>query len=187
MTTLRGAIGITVAVLFLAVTLSAQTTKKEEVAGVAKVTTEKITGEVVQVEGNHLLARMPGGQYRMFTIQPGRQFIIDGQSKQLSDLRPGTVLTATATTTTASVTERTTTITSGTVWFVSGNKLIVTLDNGENREFTVPDDFKFNVEGNKEATVRDLRKGMKISATKIVSEPRTQITTDVVVTGQAPK
>jgi hypothetical protein len=185
---MRGAIGISVAMMFLAVTLQAQTTKKEETTGVAKVTTEKITGEVVQVEGNHLVAKMqPSGQYRMFTIQPGRQFIIDGQSKQLSDLKPGTVLTATTTTTTQSVTDRMTTVTNGTVWFVSGNKLIVTLENGENREFNVPDDFKFTVEGNKEATVRDLRKGMRISATKIVSEPRTQISTDLVVTGQAPK
>jgi hypothetical protein len=173
----------------LAVGVQAQTTtKKTEPAGEAKVTKEQITGEVVQVEGNHLVAKMqPSGQYRMFTIAPGRRFIIDGQSKQLGDLKPGTVLTATTTTTTQPAADRTTTVTNGTVWFVSGNKLIVTLENGENREFNVPDDFKFTVEGNKEATVRDLRKGMKVSGTRIVSEPRTEISTDIVVTGKAPK
>jgi hypothetical protein len=35
--------------------------------------------------------------------------------------------------------------------------------------------------------VQDLREGMKLSATKIVSEPRTEISKETVVTGKSPK
>ncbi len=45
--------------------------------------------------------------------------------------------------------------------------------------------YRFNVDG-KPASVHDLRKGMHISAQKIVEEPRTEIASDTVVTGTAP-
>ena len=134
------------------------------------------------VDSNVLLARMqPSGQYRMFNIQPGQQFIIDGKSKQLTDLTPGTFLTATATTTTQPITVRTTTVTNGTVWYVQGNYVVLSLENGETREYTVPDSFTFTSEG-KPATVKDLRKGMRVSATKIVAEPTAQISKEIVIT-----
>ena len=113
----------------------ATTSKVTEAAGNAKVTQEQITGEVVLVEGNWLLVKLqPSGQYRYFDIPPGRQFIIDGTAKLISDLRPGTVLRATAITTTQPIVVRTTTVTNGTVWYTSGNYVILTLPSGENRE-----------------------------------------------------
>ncbi len=48
------------------------------------------------------------------------------------------------------------------------------------------DDYKFTVDGNKNATVFDLKKGMTISAERIVEEPRTEIAVNTVVNGQAP-
>ena len=171
-----------------AVGLRAQTTtsKVTQAAGEAKVTTEQITGEVVQVEGNWLLVKLPPNHYRYFNLPPGRQFIIDGQTKLISDLRPGTVLTATATTTTQSVIVRTTSVINGTVWYASGNYVILTLPSGENREYNVPPSFRFTVEG-KPSSVTDLRKGMKVSAEKIVEEPRSEISTKTVITGKAPR
>ncbi len=172
-----------------AVGLRAQTTtsKVTETAGDAKVTTEQITGEVALVEGNRLVVKLePKGLFRYFDIPAGRQFIIDGQTKLISDLRPGTVLTATATTTTQPVTVRTTTVTNGTVWYVSGNYVILTLASGENREYNVPPTFRFVVEG-RPASVSELRKGMKVSGEKIVEEPRTEISVKTVITGKAPK
>ena len=77
-------------------------------------------------------------------------------------------------------------MTNGTVWYVSGNYVVVTLENGENREYTVPASYKFVVNG-KPASVSELRKGMKVSGTKIVAEPRTEIATQTVITGKAPK
>ena len=83
----------------------------------------------------------------------------------ISELRPGTVLTATATTTAQPLIVRTTSVINGTVWYVSGNYVILTLPSGENRDYIVPRSFRFIVEG-KPASVTDLRKGMKVSGGK---------------------
>jgi hypothetical protein len=185
--TSRLGIMICVALLALAAGLGAQATTTTKEAGKTEVTTEQITGEVVLVDQNILLARMqPSGQYRMFNIQPTQQFMIDGKSKRLADLTPGTFLTATAITTTQPITVRTTTVTNGTVWYVQGNYVIITLDNGQQREYNVPDGFAFTAEG-KPATIKDVRKGMKISATKIVAEPTHEISKEIVITGKGPR
>jgi hypothetical protein len=103
----------------MAAGLHAQTTTTTREAGTAQVTTSQMTGEVVLVDGNILLARMqPSGQYKMFNTQPGVQLTVDGKPKTLKDLTPGTILTATTTTTTQPITVRTTTVTNGTVWYV---------------------------------------------------------------------
>jgi hypothetical protein len=39
----------------------------------------------------------------------------------------------------------------------------------------------------KPATVKDLRKGMKVSATKIVAEPTHEISKEIVITGKGPR
>jgi len=160
---------------------------KENLRGTPDVKTVSMTGEVVRVQGDTLLAKMePLGNYSVFNVQPGREFIIDGQTKHIMDLQPGTVLTATITTTTTPVTMRTTETLNGTVWWAQGNYVVLTLPNGQNHEYKVPDTFQFMVEG-KPATVKDLRQGMKVTATKIVEEPFTEISTQASVTGRAPK
>jgi hypothetical protein len=146
-----------------------------------------MSGEVVQVDGDKLAVKMhPGGEIRLFNVQPGRQFIIDGQTKLIGDLKPGTTLKATIATKTQSVTVRTMTVTNGTVWYREGNYVIITLENGENREYKVPADFKFTSNG-RSVGVGELRKGMKVSATKIVAEPVTEISTHTTITGSAPR
>ena len=163
------------------------TSQTEKVAGEAKVETVKMTGEVVWVQGDWLFAKMqPLGNYSLFNVKPGREFVIDGQTKHISDLKPGTILTGTITTRTTPVTLRTTNTLSGTVWHVQGNFVVLTLPTGENKEYRVPDSFKFNVEG-KPASVTELRTGMKVTATKITEEPQTEISTDTQITGTAPK
>jgi hypothetical protein len=62
----------------------------------------------------------PTGRYSVFEVQPGREFMIDGQKKLIGDLQPGTVLTAMVVTKTTPVTMRTTSTLNGTVWFVQG-------------------------------------------------------------------
>ena len=177
------------AVMTLAAGLEAQTTttKATEPGGASTSTTTSITGEVVLVERNWLLTKiLPNGGYRWFNVQPGRQFTIDGQTRLIADLKPGTVLTAVVITKAQPVTVRTTSVLNGTVWYVSGNYVILTLENGENREFNVPESYRFTV-SDKPASVNELRKGMKVSATKIVAEPLTEISESVMVTGSAPK
>ena len=162
-------------------------TTKESVKGKASVTTEQLHGTVEYVEGNDLVVRMTDGSIREFHVPETRKFTIDGRDLTVHELKRGTKLSATVTTTTTPVTDRTTTVGMGTVWWVAGKTVIITLPNGENRTYTVKDDYRFNVEGNKNATVSDLKKGMKISAERIVEEPRTEIVSNTVVTGQAPR
>ncbi len=119
-------------------------------------------------------------------MQPGREFLIDGQKKLIGDLRPGTMLTAMIITRTTPVTARTTATLNGTVWWVQGNFVILTLANGEHKEYKVPESYRFMVDG-KQAAVQDLRPGMKITATKIVEEQTTEISSETVITGTAPK
>src|SRR5262245_46363069 len=175
-----------VAVMALTAGPQAQT-KITEAAGAAKVTTSKMTGEVVLVDGNNLLVRMQAdGQYRIFNVVPGREFIIDGQKKLIGDLSPGTTLTATITTREQPTTVRTTSSLNGEVWYVDKNYVILRLANGEVRDYNVPDSYRFTVEG-KPASVNQLRKGMQVSATKIVAQNQTEISSETVVTGTARK
>lgn len=174
--------------MLVTVGVGAQTsTRTTQQTGDATIAAAQMTGEVVAVEGNLLLARSrPDGALRLFEVRPERQFIIDGQPKRIQDLRPGTVLTATVVVAAIPVTERTRTTLSGTVWRTNGNYVVLTLDSGQNRAYTVPDSYRFVVNG-KPATVYELRQGMKIAATKIVEEPLVELVEGSIVTGTAPK
>jgi len=185
LTALTIVVGYTM-VLTTAVAQPTPQTTKEVIKGNASIKTEQLQGTVEYVEGNTLLVRMTDGAIREFNVPESRKFIIDGRELTVHDLKPGTKLSATVTTTTTPITDRTTTVGTGTVYWVAGKTVILTLPNGENRQYTVKDDYKFNIEGNKDATVFDLRKGMRVSAQKIVEEPRTEIASNTVVTGQAP-
>jgi hypothetical protein len=161
-------------------------TTKETIKGAPKVTVEQVSGTVLKAEGNTLVVRMSTGEIKQFAVPESRRFIIDDKELTVHDLQVGTRLQATVTTTTTPVTERTTTIGTGTVWFVAGNNVTITLPNGENKMFKVDDNYRFNISGEK-TSVRDLQKGMQISAEKIVEEPKTELTINTVVTGQAPR
>ena len=49
-----------------------------------------------------------------------------------------------------------------------------------------PEGFKFDVEG-QQLPATSLKRGMKLTATKIVEEPTNVITKDIIVTGTGPK
>jgi len=179
----------TMAVTLAAVTATAQmpqTTSEKVVSGAATTTTEKLSGEVVKVEGNTLVVKMSNGELRTFShIPDAKTATIDGKEVGVRDLQPGTQLTSTVTRTMTPVTVRTTTVGTGKVWFVVSNTVILTLPNGENRQYTVKPDYKFMVDG-KPAAVSDLRQGMTVSAEKIVEEPSVDFATNSKVTGHVP-
>jgi len=187
---LTASTAILVAFAMVSMTATAQQqmprTTKESIKGNASITTKQLHGTVDYVEGNNLVVRMTDGGIRKFNVPETRKFIIDGREVTIHDLKPGTKLRAIVTTTATPITERTMTVGTGTVWWVSGNTVILTLPNGENRTYIVKDDYKFNLEDNKDATVADLKKGMRVSAQKIVEEPTMEIASNTVVIGQAP-
>jgi hypothetical protein len=176
------------AALSLATGVAAQSAQTKETvpAGPAKVMTVQVKGELVARGSNWLIAKDPAGYYKVYEVQPGRKAIVDGVPKTLDQLQLGTMLTSTATTTETPVVKRTTTITQGTVFWASPKSVIVTLANGDNKQYEVPEGFKFTVDG-KQLEAMELRQGMKLTGTKIVEEPVTVITKDVVVTGSAPR
>ena len=181
--------GMTVIVVALcAVTMAARTPQtREAIKGEGTVTTEKMSGEVVLVDGNTLVVRMSNGELRTFTNVPdSRRATIDGREVGVRELVPGTRLNATITKTVTPVTVRTTTVGTGKVQHVSGNTVILLLPNGENHQYVVRPEYKFNING-KPATVNDLRKGMTVSAEKIVESPTVEIASDTTVTGSAPR
>jgi len=177
-------LAIVIGALSLAVGALAQATQTtEKMAGTAKVTHHQFKGEVAYVKGDSLIAKMiPGGDYRLFHLKPGKTATIDGKVMPLNHARPGTVLTADVMVTETPVVDRTTTTLKGTVWHSSPTSVILTLENGENRQYDVPQGLKFDVDGDMKEAM-ELREGMKITATKVVEVPRIEITQDNVVTG----
>jgi hypothetical protein len=160
-------------------------TTKEHIKGEAQVTTALTKGTVLYVEGNTLVVLSSTGLIEEFQVAPGRKFMIDGKELTIGQLKPGTNLTLTVTTTTTPVTTRTTTVGTGKVFWVNQSAVILTLPNNERRMYKPDESYRFMVDG-KPASLHDLKKGMTIAAQKIVEEPRTEITTNSVITGTSP-
>ena len=181
-------LAVAVAALSLAAGVAAQPTSTSgTVPGAAKVTTTQLQGEVAYIQGDYLIAKMiPSGDYRLFLLRPGKTATIDGEVVPLNQAKIGTVLTAHVTVTETPVTDRTVTTLKGTVWHASPTSVILTLENGENRQYDVPQGLKFDVDGQMKDAM-ELRPGMKVTATKVVEVPRTEIREDNAVTGVGPK
>lgn len=161
-------------------------TKKEAIKTGSTTTTESASGTVLAVGEGTVVAKLSNGEVRTFNPPPGIKITLDGQPASLDQIKVGTKFHATLTKTATSITDRTTTVGSGKVWFVSGTTVILTLPNGENRQYTVKKDYKFTVDG-KPASVFDLRKGMVVKAEKIVESPRVEMAADRQVTATSPK
>jgi hypothetical protein len=182
-------LGIAAAALSLAMSASAQATEKKQSlpSQTPKVTTTQLKGEVAYLQGDYLVAKMsPSGTYRLFVLKPGKTATIDGVSVPLNKAPIGTMLTATVTVTETPVTDRTVSTLKGKVWVAGPTSVILTLENGENKQYDVPAGMKFDVDG-KKLEAMELRPGMNLTATKIVESQRTEVMTDNVVTGVGPK
>jgi hypothetical protein len=148
--------------------------------------TEVRRGEVVYVSGNDLVVKTEDGQIKHVVVPEGATAVVDGKTLTVRDLKPGMKLTRTITTTETPKTVTTVRTISGTVWNTMGNNVILTLPSGENKQYKVPEGTKFNVAGNPNATVFDLRKGMKVSATVVTTTPEIEVSQQRSVTGTAP-
>ena len=122
------------AAMSVAAVVSAQPTQTKEkvLGGVPAVTTQVVKGELMAIGPNWLIAKHTAGDYKLYIVQAGQQFTIDGVSKTLKELQLGTMLTGTVITETETpIINRTTTVTEGTVFWSSPTSVIVTLQNRE--------------------------------------------------------
>jgi hypothetical protein len=149
------------------------------------VTVEK--AQVVSVTGNDLVVKMADGTLRHFSNVPESTRVnVDGQELGIHDLKPGMTLQRTITTTTTPKVITTTQNVTGTVWYVQPpSSVILTLEDGSNQKFTIPKGQKFNVNGQM-TDAWGLKKGMTVTATKVVEEPMTVVAHQRQLTGTMP-
>jgi hypothetical protein len=149
------------------------------------VTVER--GEVVLVNGNDLVIKAEDGSIRHFPNVPESARInVEGRELRIHDLRPGMKLERTITVTTTPQVITTVKSVTGRVWHVSPpGSVILILEDGTNQQFTIPKGQKFTVNG-QETDAWGLKKGMTISATKVVEEPVTVVEHEKQMTGSMP-
>lgn len=168
--------------------MSAQVQTKTSSEGQkASIVTQVEHGEVVYVSGNDLVIKMEDGTIRHFPNVPeSARVTVDGKQLGIHDLTPGMKLERTITTTSVSKTITTVQSVTGKVWHVNPpTSVILTLADGSNQQFKIPKNQKFNIDGQM-VDAWGLKKGMNISATKIVEVPVVSVSEQRNVTGTAP-
>jgi LPXTG-motif cell wall-anchored protein len=130
---------------------------------------------VVYVEGNDLVLKLADGKVEHLVVPDSDRFLIDGKNVTVRDLKPGTTLTQSITTTTTPRTVNTVRTLKGKVWHVNApSSVIVSLPDGTNHLYKVPSHAKFVV-NSQPKTVWELKKGMSFEATIITDEPQTLV------------
>lgn len=144
-------------------------------------------GEIVYVNGNTVVLKMQDGSLREFdNVSDGLSFMVDGKPVNIHNAKVGMKLEKqTITTTTPRVVTTVETVT-GKVWHVTPpNHVVLTLENGQNQEFTIPKGQKFMIDG-RETDAWSLKKGMRVSAQRVTEVPETVVTQEVKRAGIAP-
>jgi hypothetical protein len=144
-------------------------------------------GEVVHVAGNDLVVKMEDGSIRHFPNVPESTRIdVDGKMVGVHDLRPGMKLQRKITVTSTPTTITTVQTVTGKVWHVNApSSVILTLEDGTNQQFKVPNGQKFMING-QETDVFGLKKGMKVKATKVVETPQIVVEEQRRISGKMP-
>jgi len=150
-----------------------------------EVTVER--GEVVLVNGNDLVVKMEDGSFRHIANVPeSAKITVDGKQLGIHDLKPGMKLQRSIITTTTPQVVTTVQTVTGKVWHVTPpNSVILQLEDNTNQSFKIPKGQKFNVNGQM-VDAFGLKKGMVVTATKIVEVPEVLVSQQKHVTGTMP-
>ena len=170
----------------LSTTAQVQTQQTEtKHASTKTVTVER--GEIIYVSGNNAVIKMEDGTLRHFDKVPeSTTVVVDGKHLNIHQLQVGMKVEKQIITTTTPKTITTVKTVTGKVWHVSPpNTLILTMENGENQEFKIPDGQKFTING-KTMDAFGLKKGMVVDAQKVVEESAVEVAQEVKRTGKMP-
>jgi hypothetical protein len=172
---------------FASFTMAQVQTEQSTTVGQTSKEVQVEHGEVVLVNGNDLVVKMEDGGIRHFPNVPeSARVTVDGRQLGIHDLRPGMKLQRTITTTSTPQTVTTVQTVTGKVWQVSPpNSVILTLENGKNQSFKIPKGQIFTIDG-QQVDAFGLKKGMIVSATKIVEVPETVVTQQRHLSGTMP-
>jgi hypothetical protein len=172
----------------LAISTNAQIqTEKSTTVGRTTMQVQVERGEVVLVDGNDLVVKMEDGTIRHFPNVPeSAKVTVDGKELGIHDLKPGMKLQRAIITASTPQTITTVQTVTGKVWHVTPpNSVILTLDDGTNQFFNIPKGQKFTING-QQVDAFGLRKGMVVTATKIVEVPETVVSQQKHVSGTMP-
>jgi len=168
-----------------AVALAQVKTATTEQKGAVKHQAVVERGQVVYVAGNELVVKMENGEIRHFTVPDGAKAMVDGKEVTLKDLKPGMKLERTLTVTTTEKTVKTVKTVTGTVVRVNPPlSVVLQFEDNSVQQFKIPKDQVFMIDG-QEKTAFDLRKGMKVTATRITEEPAVEVSQSKKITGSA--
>ena len=140
-------------------------------------TSETKKFQVIAVDGNHLVVRVPEGT-RELTVPADFRFNVDGKMLSVQELKPGMSGTATVTTRTTLVPVSVTEVKNGTVMQAQGNSIIVRTDDGI-KMFTQGDIDKRGVKimrDGQPANISDFRANDRLTATIVTAKPPRTIT-----------
>ncbi len=174
-------------IAFAAMMFAQVQTKKSTSSGTPTHEVQVESAEILTVSGNDLVLKMADGSIRHIANVPdSARAMVDGKEIGIRDAKPGMILQRTITTTTTPQVIKTVQTVTGKVWYIQApNTVILTLENGENQKFKIPKGQKFTVNG-QETDAWGLKKGMVVTATKIVEEPATLVDQQRKLTGKMP-
>ena len=141
-------------------------------AQTAGSTTESKKFQVISVDGNQLVVKLPEGT-REITVPEGFRFNVDGKSLSVSELKPGMAGTATITTKTTVVPVTVTEVKNGVVMQNMGSSILVRTDQGM-KMFSQGDMDKRGVKimkDGKAVDISELRANDQLTATIVTSKP----------------
>jgi RNase P/RNase MRP subunit p29 len=172
----------------VAISTNAQVqTERSTTVGRTTMQVQMERGEVVLVNGNDLVVKMEDGTIRHFPNVPeSAKVTVDGKELGIHDLKPGMKLQRSIITASTPQTITTVQTVTGKVWHVTPpNSVILTLEDGTNQSFKIPNGQKFTVDG-QQVDAFGLKKGMVVTATKIVEVPETVVSQRKHVSGTMP-
>jgi hypothetical protein len=177
-------------IFFIAFSLSAAAQVKTQTSEAQGKSTKEVTverGEIVYLKGTTVVVKMEDGELESFEHVPeSTSFIVDGKPVNIHTAKVGMKLEKqTLRTTTPKLITTVETVT-GKVWQTSPPKsVILTLQDGTNQRFSIPEGQKFMIEG-KETDAWGLRKGMVVNAQRVTEVPMTVVEETTKRTGKMP-